>query len=472
MNIKKGKCGEEVYVIAKYDYTAQGSQELDLKKNEKLTLLDDTKNWWKVLNSKNQAGFVPSNYVKKEKPSIFDSIRKKVRKRSESKSSISSPVSSPVASRTVDININGSPTSGCNLNRSPDLEAAICANPVTSSSSSNPSQSIALVKYNYEAQQSDELSLVKGSRIHVLEKSSDGWWKGEIDNVIGWFPSNYVLEEPAAAVPIVKENKPEVILNGRHGNGSGINSNNVGVNSDVGAPGCSMVNKVPVDNGLNRNQPTVEFEVVIALYSFTSQNEEELSFQRGERLEIIDKPSNDPDWWMARNASGDTGLVPKNYVQLISDKQETTVNVSNSNQMVSGVAKDLAKLLLSETAKSSGPVSGPYKNGGAHNDLQAKPWYFGSISRSICDQMLNESATDGDFLIRDSETNFGDFSVSLKAPGRNKHFRVHFDNGVYCIGQRRFNSLDELIEHYKKAPIYTTPKGQKMYLIKPFSPAN
>lgn len=63
---------------------------------------------------------------------------------------------------------------------------------------------------------------------------------------------------------------------------------------------------------------------------------------------------------------------------------------------------------------------------------------------------------------------YGDFSVSLKAPGRNKHFRVHYEDGVYCIGQRQFNTLIELIEHYKKAPIYTTPKGQKMYLVKPF----
>lgn len=62
----------------------------------------------------------------------------------------------------------------------------------------------------------------------------------------------------------------------------------------------------------------------------------------------------------------------------------------------------------------------------------------------------------------------GDFSVSLKAPGRNKHFRVHYEDGVYCIGQRRFTSMSELIEHYKRAPIYTSPKGEKLFLIKPF----
>lgn len=29
----------------------------------------------------------------------------------------------------------------------------------------------------------------------VLEKSSDGWWKGQYQNQTGWFPSNYTLPE-------------------------------------------------------------------------------------------------------------------------------------------------------------------------------------------------------------------------------------------------------------------------------------
>lgn len=78
-----GKTSQEdiCYVVAKYDYEHQGPQELDLRKNERYVLLDDSKHWWKVQNSRNQAGYVPSNYVKKEKPSLFDSIKKKVRTR-------------------------------------------------------------------------------------------------------------------------------------------------------------------------------------------------------------------------------------------------------------------------------------------------------------------------------------------------------------------------------------------------------
>lgn len=60
------------YVVAKYDYAAQGAQELDLRKNERYLLLDDSKHWWRVQNARSQSGYVPSNYVKKEKPSLFD----------------------------------------------------------------------------------------------------------------------------------------------------------------------------------------------------------------------------------------------------------------------------------------------------------------------------------------------------------------------------------------------------------------
>lgn len=61
----------------------------------------------------------------------------------------------------------------------------------------DPAESIgtAVVKYNYQAQQADELSLTKGTTILILEKSNDGWWRGQSGNNVGWFPSNYTTED-------------------------------------------------------------------------------------------------------------------------------------------------------------------------------------------------------------------------------------------------------------------------------------
>ena len=58
--------------------------------------------------------------------------------------------------------------------------------------------------------------------------------------------------------------------------------------------------------------------------------------------------------------------------------------------------------------------------------------------------------------------------MSMKAPGKVKHFKVKtLEGGKLGIGQRKFNTMDELIEHYTKAPIFTTPEGGKYYLRRP-----
>lgn len=57
----------------------------------------------------------------------------------------------------------------------------------------------------------------------------------------------------------------------------------------------------------------------VALYSFTSNNEAELSFEKGDRLEIVERPPSDPEWYRARDSRGQLGLVPRNYLQELAD---------------------------------------------------------------------------------------------------------------------------------------------------------
>ncbi|XP_060518064.1 cytoplasmic protein NCK1 isoform X2 [Cylas formicarius] len=377
-NLKYGKASQDdiCYVVAKYDYEHQGPQELDLRKNERYVLIDDSKHWWKVQNSRNQAGYVPSNYVKKEKPSLFDSIKKKVKKGSGSKTLPSN--NSP--SRTVE---------------SPSMARRAATDPAEAIG-------VAVVKYNYQAQQPDELSLVKGSRILILEKSNDGWWRGQSSNITGWFPSNYTQEE--------------------------------------GDLDDTMHTYAMAENVL---------DIVVALYSFTSSNDQELSFEKGDRLEILDRPPSDPEWYKARNAQGQIGLVPRNYLQELSDYMDRPYQERGKQERID------SSMVSSQVSMIDKP------------HLIDKPWYYGTITRNQCDNLLNQFGHDGDFLIRDSETNVGDYSVSLKAPGRNKHFRVHVEGALYCIGQRKFHTLDQLVDHYQRAPIYTNKQGEKLYLVRP-----
>ncbi|KAJ7378216.1 Cytoplasmic protein nck1 [Desmophyllum pertusum] len=55
-----------VNAIALYDYKATQSEELSIKKDEKLVILDDSKTWWQVENSKHETGYVPSKLCEKK----------------------------------------------------------------------------------------------------------------------------------------------------------------------------------------------------------------------------------------------------------------------------------------------------------------------------------------------------------------------------------------------------------------------
>ena len=136
--------------------------------------------------------------------------------------------------------------------------------PMNSLNNTEPISS-AIVKYNYQAKQLDELSLVKGSRIIIFEKSDDGWWRGQYGNKTGWFPSNFTQEEI---------NDPDTF---------------------------SVAENV--------------LDIMVALYPFNAKNDWELSFFKGDRLKILDRPSSsDPEWFKAENHMGQSGLVPSNYL--------------------------------------------------------------------------------------------------------------------------------------------------------------
>ncbi|XP_056594506.1 cytoplasmic protein NCK1 isoform X1 [Triplophysa dalaica] len=374
---------EEVIVIAKFDYMAQQDQELDIKKNERLWLLDDSKSWWRVRNATNKTGFVPSNYVERKNSARKASIVKNLKDtlgigKVKRKTSMRDTASNADADFYPD-----------NSERLYDLNLP------------------ALVKFSYNAEREDELSLVKGTRVIVMEKCSDGWWRGSYNGQSGWFPSNYVTEDA-----------------------DGSASNDTGGLSEKLAT---------VDYSVNGNRV---LHTVQALYPFSSGNDEELNFEKGEVMDVVEKPENDPEWWKCRKADGQMGLVPKNYVTVMQESH-------NSASMAGPPTPDCDYIEPSASGRFAG-----------------KQWYYGKVTRHQAEVALNQRGVEGDFLIRDSESSPNDFSISLKAQSKNKHFKVQMKDNLYCIGQRKFSTMEELVEHYKKAPIFTSEQGDKLYLIK------
>ena len=135
------------------------------------------------------------------------------------------------------------------------------------------------------------------------------------------------------------------------------------------------------------------------LLHFQAQNDTELSFDKNERLEIIDRPPSDPDWYKARNTSGQIGLVPKNYLIELSQylTQDRSGQGSNGNNGGGG------------NGANNGHHANNHNNSEIMEDIKGQPWYFGTISRAECDVLLTEKGMDGDFMIRESETNVSYF---------------------------------------------------------------
>jgi len=62
-------------------------------------------------------------------------------------------------------------------------------------------------------------------------------------------------------------------------------------------------------------------EQVMALYKYAKQNPDELDFDKGSVINVINKV--DADWWTGE-LNGTTGLFPSNYVTPLSAIGETT----------------------------------------------------------------------------------------------------------------------------------------------------
>ena len=50
-------------------------------------------------------------------------------------------------------------------------------------------------------------------------------------------------------------------------------------------------------------------------------------------------------------------------------------------------------------------------------EIVGKSWYYGQISRGDCDALMAERGQDGDFLVRDSESNVSSFLLFFSSLG-------------------------------------------------------
>ncbi|NXW67819.1 GRAP protein, partial [Hirundo rustica] len=102
--------------------------------------------------------------------------------------------------------------------------------------------------------------------------------------------------------------------------------------------------------------------------------------------------------------------------------------------------------------------------GGARVTQAGAPrrWYAGRISRHLAEERLLQRDHPGAFLIRDSESAPGGFSLSVNYGKHVQHFKVLRErNGKYFLWEEKFNSLNELVDFYRTTSI---AKEQQIFL--------
>ncbi|NXH10382.1 BLK kinase, partial [Bucco capensis] len=153
--------------------------------------------------------------------------------------------------------------------------------------------------------------------------------------------------------------------------------------------------------------PGQESCIVVALYDLPASSERDLQLLKGDKLQVLSKEG---DWWLAKSlSSGRKGYIPSNFVAQV-------------------------------------------------DSLEEEKWYFKTLSRKDAERLLLSPGNKvGSFLIRESETSKGCYSLSVRDSDSArgdiiKHYRVRSLDGGGCYISPRlsFCSLPELIQHYSK----------------------
>uniref|UniRef100_A0A665W154 protein-tyrosine-phosphatase n=1 Tax=Echeneis naucrates TaxID=173247 RepID=A0A665W154_ECHNA len=97
-------------------------------------------------------------------------------------------------------------------------------------------------------------------------------------------------------------------------------------------------------------------------------------------------------------------------------------------------------------------------------DPTSERWYHGHLSGRDAEKLLTDKGKAGSFLVRESQSKPGDFVLSVLT-----NEEKHENDGKYDVGGgERFDTLADLVEHYKKNPM-VEKSGIVVHLKQPFN---
>ncbi|XP_045478600.1 tyrosine-protein kinase Btk29A isoform X2 [Harmonia axyridis] len=157
-------------------------------------------------------------------------------------------------------------------------------------------------------------------------------------------------------------------------------------------------------NSKQRDKIPIRPKVVVALYNYKAIESGDLSLEKNQEYEVID--DSQEHWWRVKDAKGNTGFIPSNYVK--------------------------EKELLG---------------------LQQYEWYVGDMSRQRSESLLKQEDKEGCFVVRNSSTK-GLYTLSLytKIPHPHvKHYHIKQNSrGEFFLSEKHCcNSIADLINYHK-----------------------
>uniref|UniRef100_A0A8C5HHA1 Intersectin-2-like n=1 Tax=Gouania willdenowi TaxID=441366 RepID=A0A8C5HHA1_GOUWI len=193
--------------------------------------------------------------------------------------------------------------------------------------------------YTYESPEVGDLTFVEGDVVIVTEKEGE-WWRGCIGDQTGVFPSNYVRPvEPEASRLGTLAKKPEIaqavttakspmmhqlglspgqliVVLAKNSTGWWLGELQArGKRRQRGWFHSSHVKLLGPSSCKSSPSPLPVCQV-IAMYGYAAANKDELSFSKGQLINILDKTNS--DWWKGE-AGGVIGLLPTNYVKMTTE---------------------------------------------------------------------------------------------------------------------------------------------------------
>uniref|UniRef100_A0A8C9ZHP1 Phosphoinositide phospholipase C n=1 Tax=Sander lucioperca TaxID=283035 RepID=A0A8C9ZHP1_SANLU len=82
-------------------------------------------------------------------------------------------------------------------------------------------------------------------------------------------------------------------------------------------------------------------------------------------------------------------------------------------------------------------------------------WFYSNLSRGQAEDYLLRIPRDGAFLIRQREGEPDSFAITFRCDGKVKHCRIQKEGNMYLLGTTtEFESLVELVNYFKKKPLY------------------